>query len=176
MTIGEIVKHYSDMEVETPKWLNENKRDRSAYIDREKKDWLVKELISLVEQGKLKKLVSEEKDLVFLWERLGSETFVVMQKLRGSCGSRYAGGKTYDYKLTIFSLDGKEILSLTDFCDESCYDSRSYLIPIMDLYDVLVFGKKRKPPTAHDCGLSGFNPHLGDSCPACEEASRSTTT
>ena len=31
--------------------------------------------------------------------------------------------------------------------------------------------KAKSKPTPHCCGASGFNPMLGDICPACEERS-----
>ena len=95
----------------------------------------------------------------------GNFIFVV-QRLHGSYYSRYSGGKTYDYLFTVFE-NRKEIFSLRSFCDEASYDSHSFRIPMMDLYDVVINGAKRKPRTAHVCGLQGFNPMLGDKCPAC---------
>ena len=90
----------------------------------------------------------------------------VLQRLPSLATSRYIGGKTYNYILIIFEC-GDEIFSLQNFCDEPCYDSHSFRIPVMDLYDVATTGQRRRPKTAHVCGLSGFDPMRGYSCPAC---------
>lgn len=92
----------------------------------------------------------------------------ILQKLPATAISRYFGGKTYNYILIIFEC-GEELFSLQNFCDEPCYDSFSYRIPVMDLFDVVTIGQRRSPKMAHVCGLAGFGQSINDSCPACDK-------
>jgi len=44
--------------------------------------------------------------------------------------------------------------------------------PIMDLFDIISVGEKRRMPPSHVCGLQGFGLDASDRCPACEEEGR----
>ena len=162
--IKSILEQYEKMEVKLPDWIKKwDERNQKEYQIRQKQEWLADKLLDYFQREKLEWTTSDSKDFSVMV--IGIFTFVI-QRLRGSYSSRYFGGKTYDYFLTVFE-NKKEIFSLRNFCDEASYDNRSYRIPMMDLYDVVVSGAKRKPPTAHVCGLQGFNPMLDDKCPAC---------
>ena len=166
MTIKEILEQFEKMEVKLPDWIKKyGESDQKEYQVREKQNCLTDTLIEHFSKEKLEWSVADSKD--FALSADGNFIFVV-QRLRGSYSSRYIGNKTYDYLLTVFE-GKKEIFSLKNFCDEGNYDSNSYRIPMMDLYDIVVSGKrkKRKCPSAHVCGSQGYNPMLGDSCPAC---------
>jgi len=162
--IKKIIEQYEKKEVKLPDWIKKyGETNQKEYQTREIQNWLVDTLIEHFSKENFEWSVANSKDFALAVN--GNLVFVV-QRLRGSYGSRYSGSKTYDYLLTIFE-GKKEIFSLRNFCDEGSFDSHSFRIPLMDLYDIVVVGKKRKPPTAHVCGLQGYNPMLGDSCPAC---------
>lgn len=160
----EILYQYEKMEVKLPDWIKRyDEVSQKEYQTREKQNWLADKLIEYFSQKKLEWNTADSKDIALATDE---NLIVVLQRLPGSYGSRYSLGKTHDYLLTIFE-DKKEVFSLRGFCDEACYDSLSFRIPMMDLYDTVVAGKKRKQPPAHVCGSQGFNPMLGDTCPAC---------
>lgn len=164
--VKEILEVYKKMEVELPKWiLGYDEQNQKEYQIQQKQEWLAEKFIEYFGHNKeeLEWSIADSKDFALVVD--GGIVFVV-QRLPGSHSSHYYGGKTYDYLFTIFE-NRKEIFSLKNFCDGASYNSDSFRIPMMDLYDVVIFGEKRKPPTAHVCGLQGFNPMLGDKCPAC---------
>lgn len=163
--IKKILKQYENMEVKLPEWImGYDERNQKEYQKHEKQNWLADKLTEHFVSEKQEWAISDSKDFAFSVN--GYLTFVI-QRLPGSCSSTRYGGKTYHYLFVVFE-DKKEIFSLRNFCDEATYDSNSFRIPVMDLYDVVVAGEKRKPRTAHVCGSQGFNPMLGDSCPACK--------
>ena len=164
--IEDILREYEKLEVALPEWIKKyRKQNQEEYQIREKQNWLADKFIEYFKFNKeeLEWSIAGSKDFALVVD--GNEVFVI-QRLPGSYSSRCYGGKTYDYLFTIFK-NRKEIFSLRNFCDGASYDSHSFRIPMMDLYDVVVLGEKRKPPTAHVCGLQGFNSMLGDTCPAC---------
>jgi|SRR3989344_3293182 len=162
--VKEILEQYEKMEVRLPDWIQKyDERNQNDYQVREKQNWLADNLIEHFTKERFEWSVADSKDFALSVD--GNYTFVI-QRLRGSYSSRYIGNKTYDYLLTVFE-GKKEIFSLKNFCDEGSYNSLSYRIPVMDLYDIVVSGEKRKCPPAHVCGAQGYNPMLGDSCPAC---------
>jgi len=162
--VKQILEQYEKMAVKLPEWIKKyGESDQKEYQAREKGNWLADKLTEYFSQEKFEWSVADSKDFAL---SAGENFIFVIQRLRGSYSSRYSGGKTYDYLLTIFE-DKKEIFSWRNFCDEGSFDSYSFRIPLMDLYDIVVNGAKRKPPTAHVCGLQGYNPMLDDPCPAC---------
>ncbi len=160
--------------IETSKWIQDRLSGQSQPAA------IVKEIIAEYKKQKKQELLADRLSAYFkerkvFWNisndkneaiALDAGLIFVLQKLHATAASRYIGGKVYDYILIVFEC-GDEIFFLRNFCDEPCYDSRSFRIPVMDLYDVAVSGSRRKPKTAHVCGLAGFDPTRGDSCPAC---------
>lgn len=78
----------------------------------------------------------------------------------------------HNYRLSIVHIGAWDtILDLEDNHDQSTYRAFGYIKPIMDLYDVLMTGKKRPIEIEHVCGLQGFGMDTSDRCPACEKQS-----
>lgn len=162
--VKEILDQYEKKEIKLPKWiLGYSEQGQIEYQIREKKNYLTEKLTEYFTQQKVKWAIDDSKDIAIA---VNGNFLFVIQRLRGSYSSRYIGGKTHDYLLIIFE-DEKEIFSLRDFCDHADYNSNSCKIPMLDLYDIVTMGEKRKQPPAHVCGAQGFNPMLGDKCPAC---------
>ncbi len=162
--IKDILKNCIEMQIKTPDWLvSYREQSIKEYEIRQKEKWLADQMIDYFKNTKVNWHITNSKNLAISF--LNNFVFVIEQR-KGIYGSKYYGNKTFDYVFIIFE-DKKEIFSLRNFCDEGTYNTHSFRIPIMDLYDVVVNGEKRKLPVAHVCGLQGFNSALGDSCPAC---------
>lgn len=132
--------------------------------NKSKKAFLADEVVRLTSEGALRWSVAGSKTVAFC--NIPSWTLVVVKT--SQLGGRYAGGVVDTYRLTVFH-DGQDVLSLDDRCDNPTYDTFAPRVPTMDIYDVAVDGKKRRPRTAHVCGMHGFGQSMDDSCPACEE-------
>jgi len=162
--VKEIIAEYKNREVELPNWMKEYpQRDQEEYKELKKQELLADRLWAYFKERMLIWNIANDKNEAIA---LDAGLIFVLQKLHSLGVSRYIGGKTYNYVLIVFEC-GEEIFILRNFCDEPCYDSHSYRIPVMDLYDVTVSGQRRKPKVAHVCGLSGFDATRGDSCTAC---------
>lgn len=100
---------------------------------------------------------------------------VLVQRIDGRVCGRISGCSDQDYVLTVFGKGAR-----WPYAERHCpsrYNSDSEDLHIMNLYDVVVFGKKREKRPAHVCGLTGFGvglDGLGDVCPAC--AARNAAT
>ncbi|MDP2668736.1 MAG: hypothetical protein Q8P07_02780 [bacterium] len=161
--IENILRLYENRQITLPSWTRGYSKEQSnAYRDREKQEWLAGRLIEYFNHKKI--VWTRTKNAAFTGE--GEFKFLLL-KLPSLADSRYRGSLTFNYELTIFK-DNKEIFTLENFCDEGIYDSMSYSIPVMDLFNIATTGGKSKPKTAHICGMQGYNPRFGDKCPACE--------
>lgn len=162
--VKEIIAEYKNQEIKLPDWIKQyQERDQEEYKEQEKQELFADRLSAYFKERKPIWNVANDKNEAIA---LDAGLIFVLQKLHATATSRYIGGKTYNYVLIVFEC-GEEIFSLQNFCDEPCYNSHSYRIPVMDLYDVATIGQRRKPKTAHVCGFFGFDPVRGDNCPAC---------
>ena len=128
-----------------------------------RKAFFADEVIKLTELGGLSWLVSGSKDIVLAI----TDGWILAITRHTQAGGRYIGGTVSSYHLVMFK-DSREVLSLEDRCDDNDYTSNYPRLPVMDIYDVAITGKVRRPRTAHVCGASGFGQSLSDTCPACE--------
>ena len=149
--------------VQLPEWLKQYPElAQKAFVKREKQERFADELIKYL----------KEQDVI--WHRGKTEAItmtdghiLLFQQHPSRAASRYRGGLVFNYVLIVFEI-GDEIFELRNTCDEASYDSMSYRIPAMDLYDFAMTGARRKPKMVHVCGLAGFGGSVNDVCPACE--------
>jgi len=130
-----------------------------------------KELLKRTEAGSINWLISRDKNtLITVGELTGF--VVVVQKIPGQGCGRTIGCYDETYAMTFFGFgEGAGATEKNRHCPSN-YDSSWPELPVMDLYDVVTDGKKRRRRPAHCCGASDFGvglDGLNDVCPACEE-------